>query len=72
MARQSITYDVIGKATVERGGDHWSHTIKLLYKGDGTPWWTCAAGLELPVSKELFDATPVGAKITIAIEVGEG
>lgn len=70
-ATQAIRYNVIGKATVERGGDHISHAIKLLYKGDGTPWWTCSAGLDLPVSSEIFAAVKPGDEVMITIQHGD-
>jgi hypothetical protein len=66
--KQSIRYDVVGRAALERGGGHQSHYLKLLYKGDGTPWWICNASLSLAVSPEMYDAATPGTHVTITIE----
>jgi len=65
MQQQMNAYEVIGKATVERVGEHMSHALKLLYRGDGTPWWTTSSSLDWPVSKEFFDAVKVGDRLTL-------
>jgi hypothetical protein len=61
-------YEIIGKAIVERGGSAFQYTLKLLYRGDGTPWWTCSSGLEWPCSKEFFDSVGVGERLNITIQ----
>lgn len=65
MTTHSVKYEVIGRATVERRDDHFQHSLKLLYRGDGTPWRTCSAGLELVVPKN-FPAKP-GDFVTITV-----
>lgn len=67
MSKVTIKYEVIGRATVRDKSDMERHYLKLLYRGDGTPWWACSAGLELPIA-ENFDAQP-GDMIEIAIKV---
>jgi len=70
-AEITITYEVIGRAIVRRQGDPREggeeHSLKLLYRGDGTPWWTCSAGLELPIPAD-FEAQP-GDFITTTLKV---
>lgn len=53
MERQTIKYEVIGRASLHDKSDLVRHSLKLLYRGDGTPWWTCSAGLELPIPADL-------------------
>lgn len=68
--KTSIKYEVIGRAVVRRrpcGHDSQEqHSLKLLYCGDGTPWWTCTAGLDLVVPAD-FEAEP-GDFINLTIE----
>lgn len=47
-----IKYEVIGRAVVSDKSDSQRHYLKLLYRGDGTPWWVCSAGMELPIPAE--------------------
>lgn len=68
MSQSVNEYEVIGKGTVERGGSHIQYALKLLYRGDGTPWWTCSAGLEWPTTKEMFDSVEVGDRLTVTVE----
>lgn len=44
-----IKYEVIGRAVTRDKSSLVRHTLKLLYRGDGTPWWTCSANMDLPV-----------------------
>lgn len=65
----TIKYEVIGRALVRRqpcghpSGEQ--HSLKLLYRGDGTPWWTCSAALELVIPAE-FEVEP-GDTVTITV-----
>lgn len=65
-------YEVVGKAAVERGGNEMQYTLKLIYRGDGTPWWTCSSGLEWPCTQEFFDSVKVGEKLKITVEKQDG
>lgn len=56
MSPLKIKYEVIGRAVV-RGVKSEQHSLRLLYRGDGAPWWTCTAGLDLVIPKE-FEAAP--------------
>lgn len=67
---QVIEYSVVSKATVEHGGDAKCYAVKLLYKGDGTPWQACSAGLELPVSSALFQELRPGDTVTLTVAKG--
>jgi hypothetical protein len=62
-------YLVIGKAVVESVG-LFQYTLKLIYRGDGTPWWTCSSSLEWRCSKEFFDSVRVGDILTITTKLG--
>ncbi len=53
----TITYEIITRSVVNRASTPDQHDLKLLYRGDGTPWWACSAGLELVVSED-FAAEP--------------
>lgn len=65
--RQTIRYEVIGRAIIRDRSDLERHYLKLLYRGDGTPWWVCSAGMELPVAPE-FTAQP-GDFVTLTLQV---
>lgn len=65
-----VRYDVIARSIVQRQAMPDQHAIKLLYKGDGTPWWTCSAGFELAVPED-FPAKS-GDSVTITISTGDG
>lgn len=67
MNEQKIKYEVIGRATVSDKADYTRHYLKLLYRGDGTPWWACSAGMELPID-ENFTAQP-GDTLELTIKV---
>ena len=69
MEAQTIAYQIIGKAIVERGDGHIQHSVRLLYRGDGTPWWTCSAGLDLAVSGTVFEQAQVGGFIDLTVAV---
>jgi len=70
MKRAVNNYEVIGKAIVEHGDGHVQHSLKLLYRGDSTPWWTCSSNLELPVYEAFFEATKHGDRITLTLSIG--
>ena len=65
-------YEVVGKATTERGGKHISYALKLLYRGDGTPWWTCSSSFEWPCSEDFFNASSVGDLISVSLNNSKG
>ena len=52
-----IKYEVIGRAIVHDKSDWACHYLKLLYRGDGTPWWICNAAMELKIP-ETSDIQP--------------
>ena len=60
-------YEVIGKATVERGGKHISYALKPLYRGDGTPWWTCSSSFEWPCSEDFFNSVNVTDLLSVTL-----
>jgi hypothetical protein len=62
-------YQIIGKAVVEMPG-LFQYTLKMLYRGDGTPWWTCSSSLEWVCSKEFFDSVRVEDMLTITTQLG--
>lgn len=64
--KQTIRYEVIGRAVVRGRADPERHYLKLLYRGDETPWWVCNAGLELLIDPE-FTAQP-GEYVTLTLE----
>jgi hypothetical protein len=66
MKSTSVEYEVIGRAVVTGFAGDVQHSLKLLYRGDGTPWWTCSAGLEMRVPAD-FEAGP-GDKLKLTIE----
>lgn len=66
MAKHSIEYEVIGRAVVVEKSGLNRHYLKLLYRGDGTPWWACSAALELLIPED-FEASP-GEMIKLSIE----
>ena len=70
MKRAVNNYEVIGKAIVEHGDGHVQHSLKLLYRGDRTPWWTCSSNLELPVDEAFFEATKHRDRITLTLSIG--
>lgn len=61
-----IEYEVIGRAITRDKSNLERHALKLLYRGDRTPWWTCAAGLDLPIPADC-EIEP-GEFVTITIE----
>jgi hypothetical protein len=63
----SIRYEIIGRAVIRDKSELERHYLKLLYRGDGTPWWACSAGMELPIPAD-FEAKP-GQFVTISIKV---
>ena len=65
----TVKYDVLGKAAVERGGGQMQYTLKLIYRGDGTPWWVCSSGLEWVCTKEFFDSVSISDRITISARI---
>lgn len=65
-SKVTIRYQVIGRAVVRDRSDIEQHSLRLLYRGDGTPWWTCSAGLDLGISEE-FSAQP-GDFVTLTLE----
>lgn len=67
MRAHDVHYEVIGVAFVEGMGGHSEKYVKLLYRGDGTPWWCASAGMEMRVPLE-FDVKP-GDKIKIGVTV---
>ncbi len=62
-----IRYEVVGKAAVEELGNLKTYSLKLLYKGDGIPWWTCNASLDLKVTKEYWDQIEVGKFVELTL-----
>lgn len=62
-----VHYEIIGKAVVQDCAGPDRHAIRLLYRGDGTPWWTCSSGMDLPVPAD-FLGKP-GDKIRLTVEV---
>lgn len=67
MKTHTVQYEVIGRGIVQRRGMDDQHALKLLYRGDGTPWWLCNAGMELLVPPD-FEAQP-GDFVTITVAV---
>jgi hypothetical protein len=61
-------YEVICKAIVEHGGGHKQWTLKLLWRGDRSPWWTASAGLDWPCDEAFFNAASIGDRISITAE----
>lgn len=65
----TVNYEVQGKAAVERGGGQMQYTLKMIYRGDGTPWWVCSSGFEWVCTKEFFDRASVNDVITITAHI---
>jgi len=61
-----VKYEVIGRAIVRDKSDLERHYLKLLYRGDGTPWWICNSGLEFMIPSD-SDIQP-GDFVEIQIE----
>jgi uncharacterized protein (DUF2126 family) len=62
-------YEVIGKAELERAGGCRQWALKLMWRGDGLPWWTASAGLEWPCSEAFFNSVKVGNRLTLSAEI---
>lgn len=73
----TIKYEVIKRSVVttkprklpdeDAHASHVQHTLTLLYRGDGTPWWTCSASLNFMVPAD-FVSEP-GDMIEITLKV---
>lgn len=61
-----IKYEVIARGVVRDISAIERHALKLLYRGDGTPWWTCSAGMDLPIPADC--AIQPGDFVTLTIE----
>jgi len=66
---QKISYEVIAKSVVERIGGETQYALKLLYRGDGSPYWTVTSGLDLVCNEAVFQAATVGSFLMIELTV---
>ena len=66
-----IKYEIIGKAFTEGGGGHKQYALKLLYRGDGTPWWVVTAGLALTCTEDFYNAATVGDFLSLGLTLHE-
>lgn len=62
-----IKYEVIARAVVRDKSSLPRHYLKLLYRGDGTPWWACSPSMDLPIPED-FPAKP-GEIVTLTLSV---
>ncbi len=63
----TVTYEIITRSVVSRAASPDQHVLNLLYRGDGTPWWACYAGLALVVPEDFAAAPGDTLEMTIRI-----
>ena len=66
-----IKYEVVGKAFVERGGGLNQHSLNLIYRGDGTPWWVVTSGLSLTCTEDFYNAARIGDFVSLGLTLQE-
>lgn len=51
--QHKVKYEVISRTVETHGGGQELHSVKLLYRGDGTPWHQTVAGLTLGIPPDM-------------------